>query len=118
MKALKVEWVYDHDLYDNGQLSASAMEQVVRLTEVDKVLTEAVWAMEQIVQMKTQEWTDLCHDNNPDIANEDIQALAVQDADFQRAQAFLAGPLVQDHLERTARQKKEVGHEHESQARD
>lgn len=115
---MKIVYVEDESILTNQYPDTPGITAFVRLAEVDALIQEAVWAMEQIVQMKTQEWTDLCHDNNPDIANEDIQALAVQDADFQRAQAFLAGPLVQDHLERMARQKKEVGHEHESQARD
>lgn len=73
MKALKVEWVYEDHLCTNGQLSSSAMEQVVRLAEVEKLIQEVVPLVDDMLAIAADGYMD-----------------ADREAVIQRAQAFLA----------------------------
>lgn len=88
MKAFTVEWVYKNGLHDsnlNASTNAPSMVPVVRLAEVDKVIGEAVWAMEQISHIES------FFDNKSSAA-------------YKRAQAFLASQVVKEWEKR---QKKE-----------
>lgn len=78
MKTLTVEWVYPLMLDEKPSLKSNT--PVVRLPEVDAVLTEAVWGMEKLLEA--------------------VPPHGLSDESFNRNQAFLASPLVKAWRER------------------
>ena len=91
MTELRVEWAYDQRFVseDDGftiqELQESGRIPVVRLSAVDEILAEAVWAMKRLK----------C-EAEAALEPEELQ----DDLSYQRAQAFLASPAVAEWRER------------------
>ena len=80
MKAFTVVYAVEPHLYEQSIPGWELEVPVVRLAEVDKVLAEAVWAMEKLLAA--------------------VPPHGLSDESFDRIQAFLASPLVAAWRER------------------
>lgn len=72
-------------------------QQVVRLPEVDKVIQEAVWAMETVQNSVRNYWSDALVTDESAVC---VDEAVAKDARYQHAEAFLASPVVKAWRER------------------
>lgn len=92
---MKIEWAVG--LHLDVKEETRWHVPVVRLAEVDAVLAEAVWAMEQLQNSVRNFWSDALATDESALC---VDEAAAKDARYQRAQAFLSSQVVTDWRKR------------------
>lgn len=104
MKELKIEWSHEWALHDTRgnaeEVDTQFILPVVRLEDVEAVLAEAVWAMKEVITR-----TEFACKRGAKQTTEELKADCLACPMYQRAEAFLASPLVAKHLKRMAEQR-------------